>query len=83
MLSISETVEEVNDGGFLDTTPSLAVSLIGDDSLVQVHPNGIRCIQEDGHISEWRTLRTIAKVGSNRLQVVIALTTKWGRTYIF
>ncbi|KAF2295949.1 hypothetical protein GH714_035293 [Hevea brasiliensis] len=75
VLSIGETVEEVSDSGFLDTTPSIAVSLIGDDSLMQVHPNGIRHIREDGRINEWRTpgKRTIVKVGSNRLQVVIAL----------
>ncbi|PRQ45551.1 putative transcription factor WD40-like family [Rosa chinensis] len=75
VLSIGETVEEVSDSGFLDTTPSLAVSLIGDDSLMQVHPNGIRHIREDGRINEWRTpgKRAIVKVGSNRLQVVIAL----------
>ncbi|KAL0313865.1 UNVERIFIED_CONTAM: Spliceosome-associated protein A [Sesamum angustifolium] len=75
VLSIGETVEEVSDSGFLDTTPSLAVSLIGDDSLMQVHPSGIRHIREDGRINEWRTpgKRTIVKVGSNRLQVVIAL----------
>ncbi|KAF2295938.1 hypothetical protein GH714_035239 [Hevea brasiliensis] len=42
---------------------------------MQVHPNGIRHIREDGRINEWRTpgKRTIVKVGSNRLQVVIAL----------
>ncbi|KAG8501489.1 hypothetical protein CXB51_003974 [Gossypium anomalum] len=75
VLSIGETVEEVSDSGFLDTTPSLSVSLIGDDSLMQVHPNGIRHIREDGRINEWRTpgKRTIVKVGSNGLQVVIAL----------
>ncbi|KAL5066721.1 hypothetical protein RYX36_017608 [Vicia faba] len=75
VLSIGETVEEVSESGFLDTTPSLSVSLIGDDSLMQVHPNGIRHIREDGRINEWRTpgKRTIDKVGSNRLQVVIAL----------
>jgi len=75
VLSIGETVEEVSDSGFLDTAPSLAVSLIGDDSLMQVHPNGIRHIREDGRTNEWQTSgkRTIAKVGSNRLQVVIAL----------
>ncbi|KAK1265384.1 hypothetical protein QJS04_geneDACA017915 [Acorus gramineus] len=75
VLSIGETVEEVNDSGFLDTTPSLAVSLLGDDSLMQVHPNGIRHIREDRRINEWRTpgKKTIIKVGSNRLQVVIAL----------
>ncbi|XP_077216205.1 spliceosome-associated protein 130 A [Tasmannia lanceolata] len=75
VLSIGETVEEVSDSGFLDTTPSLSVSLLGDDSLMQVHPNGIRHIREDGRINEWKTpgKKTIVKVGSNRLQVVIAL----------
>lgn len=75
VLSIGENVEEVSDSGFLDTTPSLAISLIGDDSLMQVHPGGIRHIREDGRINEWRTpgKRTIVKVGSNRNQVVIAL----------
>ncbi|KAG6509742.1 hypothetical protein ZIOFF_027747 [Zingiber officinale] len=43
---------EVSDSGFLDTTPSLSVSLLGDDSLMQVHPNGIRHIREDGRINE-------------------------------
>ncbi|KAL2937533.1 hypothetical protein RDABS01_020982 [Bienertia sinuspersici] len=75
VLSIGETVEEVSDSGFLDTAASLAVSLIGDDSLMQVHPSGIRHIREDGRINEWRTpgKKTITKVGYNRLQAVIAL----------
>ncbi|KMZ63735.1 Pre-mRNA-splicing factor RSE1 [Zostera marina] len=75
VLSIGETVEEVSDSAFLDTTPSLAVSLLGDASLMQVHPNGIRHIREDGRVNEWKTpgKKTIVKVGSNRLQVVIAL----------
>nr|XP_010937208.1 spliceosome-associated protein 130 A [Elaeis guineensis] len=70
-----ETVNIVSDGGFLDTTRSLKVSLLGDDSLMQVHPNGIRHIRENGRIDEWKTpgKKTIVKVGSNRLQVVIAL----------
>ncbi|KAJ0548885.1 putative KIN17-like protein [Helianthus annuus] len=55
LLSIGETVEEVSDSGFLDSTRSLAVSLIGDDSLMQVHPSGIRHIREDGRGNEWRT----------------------------
>ncbi|KAL5711133.1 hypothetical protein ACHQM5_021624 [Ranunculus cassubicifolius] len=75
VLSIGETVEEVSDSGFLDTTPSLFVSLLGDDSLMQVHPNGIRHIREDGRINEWKApgKRTIVKVAANRAQVVIAL----------
>uniref|UniRef100_A0A7I4DMV7 Cleavage/polyadenylation specificity factor A subunit N-terminal domain-containing protein n=1 Tax=Physcomitrium patens TaxID=3218 RepID=A0A7I4DMV7_PHYPA len=75
VLSIGETVEEVSDSGFLDTTPSLAISLLGDDSLMQVHPSGIRHIRSDGRINEWKTpgKKTIVKVGYNRMQVVIAL----------
>ncbi|MCO5600362.1 hypothetical protein L7F22_054473 [Adiantum nelumboides] len=75
VLSIGETVEEVNDSGFLDTTPSVAVSLLGEDSLMQVHPNGIRHIRADGRINEWKApgKKTIVKVGCNRQQVAIAL----------
>eukprot|EP00850_Spirogloea_muscicola_P004391 SM000019S04935 [mRNA] locus=s19:136527:142578:+ [translate_table: standard] len=76
VLSIGETVEEVNDSGFLDTTPSLTASLLGEDSLMQVHPGGIRHIRADRRINEWKTpgRKTISKVGCNRMQVVIALT---------
>ncbi|KAG8058068.1 hypothetical protein GUJ93_ZPchr0002g23542 [Zizania palustris] len=75
VLSIGETIEEVSDSQFLGTTHSLAVSLLGENSLMQVHPNGIRHIREDGRVNEWRTpgKKTITKVGSNQLQVVIAL----------
>ena len=36
MLSIGETVEEVNDSGFLGTMSTLRVQLLSDDSLLQV-----------------------------------------------
>lgn len=36
VLSIGETVEEVNDSGFLGTVPTLRVQLLQDDSLIQV-----------------------------------------------
>lgn len=36
VLSIGDTVEEVNDSGFLGTTPSLRVGLLGDDAFMQV-----------------------------------------------
>jgi splicing factor 3B subunit 3 len=47
VLSIGETIEEVTDSQFLDTTHSLAVTLLGEDSLMQVHPN----IREDGRVN--------------------------------
>uniref|UniRef100_A0A803KUA8 Cleavage/polyadenylation specificity factor A subunit N-terminal domain-containing protein n=1 Tax=Chenopodium quinoa TaxID=63459 RepID=A0A803KUA8_CHEQI len=82
VLSIGETIEEVTDSGFLDTKPSLAISLIGNDFPMQVHPSGIRHVREDGRINEWRTpgKKTIVKVGYNRLQAVIELS---GRELIY
>ena len=74
VLSIGDTVEEVSDSGFLHTTLSLVVSLIGDDdSLTRVHPSGFRYVREGRRINEWRTTgkRTTVKVGPNRLQVVM------------
>jgi len=76
VLSIGETVEEVTDSGFLATAPTLAVTTLGDDALVQVHPSGIRHIRADKRINEWKPpgKKTIAKAAVNERQVIIALT---------
>ena len=75
VLSIGETVEEVADSGFLATAATLSVSLLGDDSLLQVHPNGIRRIRSDKRINEWTPPNkgVIAKVAVNQRQVAIAM----------
>ncbi|KAK0426014.1 hypothetical protein QR680_009503 [Steinernema hermaphroditum] len=75
VLSIGETVEEVPDSGFLGTTLTLGCGLIGDDSLLQVYPDGIRHIKADRRVNEWKTpgKKTILKCAINRRQVVIAL----------
>jgi splicing factor 3B subunit 3 len=71
VLAIQETVvEEFSDSGVLDTAPSLAVGLLGEDSLMQVHPKGVRQIRR---IKEWSTSKTIVAVGFNPMQVVVAL----------
>ena len=36
MLAIGETVEEVNDSGFLGSTPTIRSQLMADDSMLQV-----------------------------------------------
>jgi Mono-functional DNA-alkylating methyl methanesulfonate N-term len=36
VLAIGETVEEVNDSGFLGSTPTLRTQLMADDSMLQV-----------------------------------------------
>ncbi|XP_022082283.1 splicing factor 3B subunit 3-like [Acanthaster planci] len=76
VLSIGETVEEVTDSGFLGTTPTLSSSLIGDDSLLQIYPDGIRHIRADKRVNEWKTpgKKSIVKCAVNQRQVVIALT---------
>lgn len=73
VLSIGETVEEVTDSGFLGTTPTLGCALIGDDSLLQVYPSGIRHIRSDRRINEWRAppKRPIQKCTMNRRQVLL------------
>lgn len=75
VLSIGETVEEVTDSGFLGTTPTLGCGLIGEDSLIQVYPAGIRHIKSDRRVNEWKAppRRPITRCAINRRQVVISL----------
>ncbi|KAL5528100.1 RSE1 [Sanghuangporus sanghuang] len=75
VLSIGETIEEVQDTGFLSSAPTLAVQQIGSDTLLQVHPHGIRHVLADRRVNEWRVPqgRTIVAATTNKRQVVVAL----------
>ena len=75
VLSIGETIEEVQDTGFLSSAPTLAVEQIGADALLQVHPHGIRHVLADRRVNEWRApdRRTIVAAATNKRQVVVAL----------
>lgn len=75
VLSIGETVEEVTDTGFLSTAPTLAVQLLGEDALIQIHPKGIRHIRAGGRVNEWPAPqhRSIVAATTNERQVAIAL----------
>lgn len=80
VLSIGETIEEVSDSGFLTTSPTLAVQQLGQDALLQVHPQGIRHILADKQVNEWETPSlpngeptTIVATTTNERQVVVAL----------
>ncbi|KAK8190224.1 CPSF A subunit region-domain-containing protein [Phyllosticta capitalensis] len=75
VLGIGETVEEVTDTGFLTQVSTLAVQLLGEDALIQVHQRGIRHIQAGGHINEWPVPnhRTIVAASTNERQVAVAL----------
>ncbi|KAI0755924.1 mono-functional DNA-alkylating methyl methanesulfonate N-term-domain-containing protein [Irpex lacteus] len=75
VLSIGETIEEVQDTGFLSSAPTLAVQQIGSDALLQVHPHGIRHVLSDRRVNEWRVPqgKTIVSATTNKRQVVVAL----------
>ncbi|KAL4078566.1 CPSF A subunit region-domain-containing protein [Scleroderma yunnanense] len=75
VLSIGETIEEVQDTGFLSSAPTLAVQQIGTDALLQVHPHGIRHVLADRRVNEWRVpdRKTIVAATTNKRQVVVAL----------
>ncbi|KAI1914056.1 pre-mRNA-splicing factor rse1 [Ophidiomyces ophidiicola] len=75
VLSIGETVEEVTDTGFLPSAPTLAVQQLGEDSLIQVHPRGIRHIHADRRVNEWPAPqhRSIVAAATNERQVAVAL----------
>ncbi|KAK9814939.1 hypothetical protein WJX73_002520 [Symbiochloris irregularis] len=75
VLSIGETVEEVNDSGFLGTVPTIRTQLLEDSSLIQVHPGGMRHIRAENRIQEWRAPghTSITRATSNSRQVIVAL----------
>jgi splicing factor 3B subunit 3 len=75
VLSIGETIEEVQDTGFLSSAPTLAVQQIGADALLQVHPQGIRHVLADRRVNEWKVPqgKTIVSATTNKRQVVVAL----------
>lgn len=75
VLSIGETIEEVQDTGFLSSAATLAVQQIGQTALLQVHPQGIRHVLADRRVNEWRVPsgRTIVAATTNKRQVVVAL----------
>ena len=77
VLSIGQTIEEVNDTGFLSSGPTLAVQQLGDSGLLQVHPYGLRHIRAADRVDEWSVPPgcSIVSATTNKRQVVIALST--------
>ncbi|WOO84633.1 Pre-mRNA-splicing factor RSE1 [Vanrija pseudolonga] len=77
VLSIGDTIEEVNDTGFLSSGPTLAVQQLGPNGLLQVHPHGLRHIRAADRVDEWGCPpgTSIVAATTNKRQVVIALNT--------
>ncbi|KAJ5884705.1 Pre-mRNA-splicing factor rse1 [Penicillium taxi] len=76
VLSIGEVVEEsTQESKFKDDVTTLAVQQMGEDSLVQVHPHGVRQMRSNDDLHEWPAPkhRTIISATTNQHQVVVAL----------
>jgi splicing factor 3B subunit 3 len=78
VLRIGETVEEVGEESGLETSaPTLACTALGNDGgLVQVHPQGVRHVRENGKAKQqWHCpgLKRIEYASANESQVLIAL----------
>ena len=76
VLSIGDTVEEVGkESGLVTNAPTLACSALGTDgALCQVHPSGVRQIQ-NGQAKQWNCpgLKRIECASANEAQVLISL----------
>jgi splicing factor 3B subunit 3 len=74
VLSIGENVEQIYDSGLKDNVTTLNTSLIGEDSLLQVHPNGLQLIRADKRGHEWDSgKKQVIRAAVNEYQVIIAL----------
>ncbi|KAJ7485181.1 CPSF A subunit region-domain-containing protein [Mycena galericulata] len=75
VFSIGDELVEVQDTGFLSSVPSLAIQQLGADSLVQVHPAGLRHVSATGQLREWAVPpgKTIINAATNKRQIAVAL----------
>jgi len=75
VLKIGETVEEVSQSGLNTDVETIAASLLGEDSLVQIHAGGVRLIRKNAAVTEWKppTGDTILAAATNPNQVAAAL----------
>ncbi|KAK4936787.1 pre-mRNA-splicing factor rse1, partial [Elasticomyces elasticus] len=75
VLKIGEDLEQVSDTKFNTGVATIAVQLLGEDSLVQIHSRGMRHVTADGAVDEWPAPahRTIVAAATNRRQICLAL----------
>lgn len=75
VLAISDTITQIDDSGLITTTTTLALQQVGEDSVVQVHPKGIRQITGEGQTVDWEAPqhRTVVAASTNERQIAVAL----------
>lgn len=71
VLAVGETVTEATDTGILTTVPTISISRLGENDILQIYTDGIRHIRADSRVNEWRTpgRRQIVKAACNERQV--------------
>ncbi|CAM9248608.1 unnamed protein product, partial [Choristocarpus tenellus] len=82
VLEVQESVEEVENSGFLATSSTLDVKLLANNKILQVYSHGLRIISPGLAPQEWRApgKKEIEHACANERQVVLALA---GGTIIF
>nr|POE86616.1 pre-mrna-splicing factor rse1 [Quercus suber] len=75
VLRIADDVESVEDTGFLNARCTVFAQLMGEDTLVQVHPRAVRQIKSSGQIDEWPSPanRSISVAAGNESQLLLGL----------
>nr|POE72950.1 pre-mrna-splicing factor rse1 [Quercus suber] len=75
VLRIADEVETVEDTGFLLSRCTVFAQLMGEDTLVQVHPRAVRQMKSNGQIVDWPSPanRSISVAAGNENQLVIGL----------
>jgi splicing factor 3B subunit 3 len=75
VLAVGESVEEVSNSDFLPKVRTLCVGQVGTSGMVQIHPGGIRVIQEGKSVHDWPVpaSKSIVAAACSQRQVVIAL----------
>ncbi|TIC28406.1 hypothetical protein E3Q11_01879 [Wallemia mellicola] len=75
VLGIGESIEEVSDTGLATSVSTLSVDQLGEDSMIQVFPQGIRHILNDKRVNEWKSPSDtyITASTTNSRQVCVAL----------
>ena len=77
VLSIGESIEQVNDSGLVETSQTLGLQQLGEDSIVQVHTSGFIRLRGDGRREPWPDAPqrvAVACATTNRRQIVLATT---------
>lgn len=75
VLRITDSVETVDDTAFLLTRCTIFAQLMGQDTLVQVHPKAVRQIRSSGQVVDWPSPknRSIVVAAGNGNQLLLGL----------